>query len=289
MAKKTGDARIVFDYRLLNDITENISYPLPSIESLINKFNGKKYISTIDIKSGYWNIPIHKPDIPKTAFVFNGKLWEWCRMPFGLKNAPPFFQKVMNELFNDMPFVIVYIDDITILSDNAQQHKEHLLAVFNRLNDNNIKIRIDKCAFAQQSVEYLGFNIDANGARVTSKYKSKLDNIPTPKTKKQLQRFIGMVQYLNKYIPNLQILLQPFHKLMCKNVQFKWNDILNNIFNKIKHQIQSTPFLAHPEFDKPFEIYCDASIDGIGAVLAQRNNDGTLKPVQFCSKLFTKT
>ena len=289
VSKKTGDARIVFDYRLLNIITESMSYPLPSIETLINKFYNKHYISTIDIKSGYWNIPLSSEDTPKTAFVFNGKLWEWCVLPFGLKNAPPFFQMTMNKLFHDMPYVIVYMDDITILSDDPIQHQQHLLSVFNRLNQYNIKIRIDKCAFAQRSVEYLGFNVDANGCHITNKYKSKIINIPTPNNKKQLQRFIGLIQYLYKFIPSLQLELKPFHNFMKKNAIFQWTNELDKLFNSIKTKVQNAKILHHPDLSLPFEVYCDASIDGIGAVLAQRTHDKKLKIVQFCSKLFGQT
>ena len=289
VSKKTGDARIVFDYRLLNFITELMSYPLPSIESLINKFHGKHYISTIDIKSGYWNIPLAPADRPKTAFVFNGKLWEWCVMPFGVKNAPPYFQHVMDRLFSDMPYVVVYMDDITILSDDPIQHQQHLLSVFNRLNKYNIKIRIDKCAFAQQKVQYLGFDVDANGAHITNKYKSKIDNIPTPQNKKQLQRFIGLVQYIHKFIPSLQLKLKPFHNLMKKNVIYHWTNELDELFEYIKTQVQDAQILSHPDLTLPFEVYCDASIDGIGAVLAQRTHDQKIKIVQFCSKVFGQT
>ena len=149
--KKNGEARIVFDYRLLNAITERMSYPLPSIEQLVNQFKDKTFISTIDIKSGYWHIPIKPEDRPKTAFVFNGRLYEWNVMPFGPTNAPPYFQKVMNDVFDDMPYVMVYMDDITIASKTAKEHQAHLKSVFERLQKYGIKIRPDKCSFADKS------------------------------------------------------------------------------------------------------------------------------------------
>ena len=290
VSKKNGEARIVFDYRKLNAITERMSYPLPSIEQLVNKFHGKQFISTIDIKSGYWHIPIKPEDRPKTAFVFNGRLYEWNVMPFGPTNSPPYFQKVMNDVFHDMEeYVTVYMDDITILSDNAIQHKQHLKSVFQRLQKYGIKIRPDKCEFAQKSVHYLGFKVDGNGFHITDKYKCKIRNVPIPKTKKQLQRFIGLVQYLHKFIPSLQISLKPFHELLHKNRRFEWNHEHNELFGSIKNKITNASFLSHPDLTKGFEAYCDASIDGIGAVLAQKDHDGNLKIVQFSSKLFNKT
>ena len=118
--KKNGEARIVFDYRKLNAITKRLAYSLPSIQYLMGKFKGKSWISTIDIKSGYWHIPIRKADRCKTAFIFNGQVYEWNVMPFGPTNAPPHFQKVMDGIFADLDYVMVYMDDITIVSSDSQ-------------------------------------------------------------------------------------------------------------------------------------------------------------------------
>ena len=186
VSKKNGEARIVFDYRLLNAITKRMSYSLPSIEYLMQKFKGKKYTSSIDIKSGYWHIPIRKEDRPKTAFIFNNKVYERNVMPFGPTNAPPHFQKVMDKVFAGLEYVIVYMDDITIISESPQQHQQHLKEVFKRLMEYKIKIRPDKCSFAQESVEYLGFNVNGEGITIKPIYKDKIQNIPVPKTLNQL-------------------------------------------------------------------------------------------------------
>ena len=286
--KKNGEARIVFDYRKLNAITKRLAYSLPSIPNLMRKFKNKKWISTIDIKSGYWHIPIRKADRPKTAFIFNGQVYEWNVMPFGPTNAPPHFQKVMDNIFADMDYVMVYMDDITILSSTAEEHQKHLAAVFSRLATYKIKIRPDKCQFAQQSVPYLGFQVDGNGIRIKPKYKDKIQNIPVPQTLNQLRRFVGMVQYLHQFIPNLQQKLKPFHGLTNKNVTFKWNTDLEVAFKTIKDHVMNADMVYHPDTDKPFAIYCDASVDGVGAVLTQVH-DGQLRPVSFCSKLFNQT
>ena len=286
--KKNGEARIVFDYRKLNAITKRLAYSLPSIPNLLRKFRGKKWISTIDIKSGYWHIPIKKEDRPKTAFIFNGKVYEWNVMPFGPTNAPPHFQKTMDKIFSDLDYVMVYMDDITILSETPQQHQQHLHEVFSRLAKYKIKIRPDKCLFAQESVPYLGFEVDSNGVRIKSKYKDKILNIPTPQTLNQLRRFVGMVQYLHTFIPNLQQLLKPLHGLTEKNRRFEWSDELDTVFARIKNTVMDAEMLHHPDHNQPFAVYCDASIDGIGAVLVQHHG-GRQVPVSFCSKLFSKT
>ena len=155
------------------------------------------------------------------------------------------------------------------------------------MNKYGIKIRADKCSFAHQSTEYLGFIIDKHGSRPTHKYKSKILNVPQPKTKKQLQRFLGMINYLHKYIPSLQLQLKPLYHLTENKVRWNWTDECNQIFESIKSQISNAELLVHPDFNKPFEVYCDASEYGIGCVLAQRH-EGVIKPVQFCSNYLVK-
>ena len=286
--KKNGEARIVFDYRKLNAITKRLAYSLPSIQHLMGKFKNKSWISTIDIKSGYWHIPIRKADRCKTAFIFNGKVYEWNVMPFGPTNAPPHFQKTMDKIFDDLEYVMVYMDDITVMSSSPEEHQQHLQTVFNRLARYKIKIRPDKCAFAQDSVEYLGFIVDGKGIRIKPKYKDKIQNIPIPRTLNQLRRFVGMVQYLHQFIPNLQQQLKHFHKMTEKGQKFEWNIDLEQSFQSIKHQIMNTELIYHPDPNRPFSVFCDASQNGIGAVLLQVH-DGKLRPVSFCSKLFNKT
>ena len=284
--KKNGEARIVFDYRLLNGLTEKMAYSLPSMDQLIAAFKGKTWISTIDLKSGFWHIPVRKADRKYTAFVFNSKLYEWNRMPFGTANAPPTFQKAMSEIFEDMEFVMVYIDDIAVLSTSQEEHERHLDAVFKRLEEHGIKIRPDKCTFGAETVEYLGFDVGADGLRVTDGYKGKIQNMPVPTDKAQLKRWIGMVQFINKFIPDCSIELKPFHRLATK--RFHWNAEYQQKFDEIKEMVQSTDILHHPDMEKEFKLYCDASIDGMGAVLTQEH-DGVDVPVQFSSKVFSDT
>ena len=284
--KKNGEARIVFDYRLLNGLTEKMAYSLPSMEQLIAAFKGKTWISTIDLKSGFWHIPVREEDRKYTAFVFNSKLYHWNRMPFGTCNAPPTFQKAMAEVFQDMEFVMVYIDDIAVLSTSQEEHERHLDVVFQRLEDHGIKIRPDKCAFGVETVEYLGFDVGADGLRVTDNYKGKIQNMPTPTDKPQLKRWIGMVQFINKFIPDCSIELKPFHKLATK--QFHWNNEYQQKFDEIKEMVQNADILRHPDMEKEFKLYCDASADGMGAVLTQEY-DGVDHPVQFSSKVFSDT
>ena len=164
--KKTGDWRVVFDYRKVNALSKKLKYPIPDINYQWYKFRNKEYITTLDVKSGYWHVRIHEEDKHKLAFIFDGHLYEWNVMPFGPTNAPSYFQYVMNMVFQDLDFVIVYIDDITIISDTWEEHQKHLKLVMDRINYYNIKLRLDKCAWCMQEVQYLGFIADKYGSKV---------------------------------------------------------------------------------------------------------------------------
>ena len=286
--KKTGDVRIVFDYRLLNEITVPMEYSLPNMKYLISKFKDKHWISTFDIKSGYWHIKVRKQDVPKLAFVFNNKLYEWLVMPFGPRNAPAYFQYVMNQIFKPYSFVIVYMDDITIVSDTLDQHIKHIKIIFNVFKKYKIKLRMDKCVFGMHKVEYLGFMVDRYGISITDKYISKILKVPRPRNKKQLQRFIGLVTYLHSFIPNIYKYLLPLNNMIKNNVPFQWTNDINNCFEYLKNIIQQGKYLIHPDYNKEFFVVCDASNEGIGGMLAQYCPiKKQLLPVEFASKTFS--
>ena len=158
--KKTGDVRIVFDYRKLNEITKKLYHPIPNTVELLRQFKGKKYITSLDLKGGYWHVPIKPEDRHKTAFIFDNKIYQWKVMPFGPTNAPMYFQRCMQKIFGDLPYVTIYLDDISVLSETAHEHRQHLREVFNRLKKHGIKLKLDKCLWAVDEAEYLGFIVD---------------------------------------------------------------------------------------------------------------------------------
>ena len=192
VGKKTGDVRIVFDFRPINSVTESNVYPLPNTTKLMHKFRGKKWITSIDMKGGYWHIPVRKCDRKYLAFRFNDRLYEWCRMPFGPKQSPSYFQYTMNRIFDQLcpGFVIVYLDDISIVSDTWQEHKKHLTRVFAVLEKYGIRVRADKCIWAKRETEFLGFIINRYGIKPTHKYKQKVLKVEKPKDKNE-KRFLG--------------------------------------------------------------------------------------------------
>ena len=292
VAKKTGDIRIVYDYRKLNAITKMIQWPMPRIDDLRQKFKGKKYITTLDLKGGYWHIPIKEEDRNKTAFIFDGVVYRWNFLPFGLMNAVMFFQQCMKQIFHEVrDYTLVYLDDISIISDTLEEHIEHVTRVLDIIKDNNIKIRIDKCLWGVSDTEYLGYLIDKDGTKPKPVHLEKLYNVPEPRNKKNLRRFIGLTQWLHDFIPAMHIPLSVLTPLTPKNAKNKFvmNDQQRNAFNELKELAMNSDYLMHPDPTKEFHLFTDASKYGIGGMIAQRNNDGNFQPISYCSKIFNKT
>ena len=284
--KKTGDIRICFDFRLLNRLTKRMLYEMPRIDTLCEKFRGKNFITTLDMKSGYWHIPIKKEHRHRTSFSFGGKLFQWKRLPFGLMNACMFFQRTMDRVFEDFVregFLVVYIDDLSIISESEAQHLLHVERVLARIAEVGIKLRIDKCTFAATAVDYLGFRINSEGLIATEKYKDKVLNVPTPRRKEDIRAFVGMVQFLHKFVPNLADELSPLTALTKKSVKWRWTELEQNAFRDIRAKIRNIGALHHPDFTQLFHVITDASQQGLGGALCQRV-DGELKPVYFCSR-----
>ena len=289
--KKTGDVRIVFDYRKLNLITERMQFPIPRMDDLLSRFKGKNFITSLDMKGGYWHIPLKKEHRRRTAFIFDGKIYQWKVLPFGPTNAPMYFQQCMQSIFGDLDFVIIYLDDISILSDTIEEHKEHLRIVFDRLKQHCIKLRIDKCLWGVEETEYLGFIVNKSGIKTKEKYVQKILDVPEPKSQKALLRYIGLCQYLHRFIPQMHFPLSILTKLTAKSKtrRIKMTDEERKAFNDLKAMVRKTDYLLHPDLQKEFHVFTDASKYGIGGMLAQINDDGVMQPVSYCSKVFNPT
>lgn len=292
MGKKTGDIRIVFDYRKLNQITKRMYTPIPDMDTLVGKFQGKNFITTLDMKGGNWHCPVKKEDREKLGFVFEGETYVWNRMPFGLTNAPMHFQRIMTRLFADMKETVsVYIDDISIFTKTWAEHLKVLQEVFTRLKKKGIKLRADKCMFGMQKCEYLGMIIDRDGKRPKKSYISKCLKTQLPRTKTKLHQFIGMAMYLHTFLKQPQKELAMLNKLIHKDKPklIDWSGDEKNAFNVLLSKIQSADTLMLPDPTKPFHLFTDASKWGIGGMLAQTNAKGVMQPVAYCSKVFNDT
>ena len=272
-AGEPADIRVCVDYRKLNDATVTAQFPIPLIGSLIARLQRAAIFTILDLKTGYWQIPIRETDRWKTAFVTPDGLFEWIVMPFGLKNAPATFQaymmRVINEDFKD--FTSVYLDDILIYSANIEDHERHLAAVLSRLSQFHLIIKPEKCAFATTKLKYLGLIISSGKTEMDPAKIKALKDYPEPNTQKQLRRFLGMVNYHNTFIKDITSLTGPLSaQLTKKGTKLEWNEQHQHCFQALKTAMVNASALVQPDLKEKFWIETDASRTGVGAVLRQR-------------------
>ncbi len=202
------------DYRRLNLVTTLDKYPLPNMKDLSNSLHGCTVFSKIDLVKGYHQIPVATEDIPKTAIITSFGLFEYLFTPFGLSNATQTFQRMMDRTKDGLKGVFAYMDDSWVGSPDRQTHLRHLEAFFNALATNGLAINLEKCLFAAPSLEILGHMISATGAAPTANHAAKIENCPSPQDIKQLQRFLGMVNFYRCFLPNCAQVLKPLTDLL---------------------------------------------------------------------------
>ena len=271
VTKKDGSLRMCIDYRGLNKITIKNKYPLPRMDQLLDALSGAKVFSSLDLQSGYHQIRIPEEDVPKTAFRTPFGHYQFKVLSFGLTNAPSTFQATMNDIFRPYlnKFVVVYIDDILVFSKTHEEHLRHLRLVFQALKDNDFKVKLAKCEFERPEVKFLGHVVGQEGVKVDNDKIAVIEQWPRPTNIRAVRSFMGLAQYFRKFIANFSKTASPLTNLTKKDVPFQWDDLCQESFNSIKYALTHAPVLALPDFSKPFEVICDASIEGIGAALLQ--------------------
>jgi hypothetical protein len=222
--KKDGTKRMCIDYRSLNEVTIKNKYPLPRIEDLFDQLRGASVFSKIDLRSGYHQLRIRPSDIPKTAFITKYGLYEFTVMSFALRNAPTYFMYLMNSMFMDYldKFIVVFIDDILIYSQNEQEHEEKLRKVLQRLRDCQWYTKLSKCEFWISEVLFLGHIINREGLVVDPKKVTAILDWKAPKDVRGIKSFIGMASYYRRFIEGFSKIARPMTALLAKKVEFKW-------------------------------------------------------------------
>lgn len=287
--KKDKSLRPCIDYRGLNLITVKNKYPLPLIDSVQEQLHSATVFSKLDLRNAYHLVRIKEGDKWKTAFKTPLGHFECLVMPFGLTNAPTVFQALINDVLRDFlnVFVFVYLDDILIYSQNLEQHKVHVRTVLQRLLENQLFVKAEKCEFHMPSVSFLGFYFDQGQYR-TDAEKTKAADWPLPKDRKQLQRFLGFANFYRRFIRNYSQVAAPLTKLTSTLCDFTWNLEAETAFVELKRLFSSAPILCHPDINKQFIVEVDASDTGVGAVLSQRSDsDSRIHPWTFFSKRFS--
>ena len=268
--KKDGTWRMCSDCRALNNITIKYRHPIPRLDEL----HGACYFSKIDLKSGYNQIRIREGDEWKTAFKTKYGLYEWLVMPFGLTNAPSTFMRLMNHILREFigKFVVVYFDDILIYSTSLDLHIDHLKSVLTVLREEQLYANLEKCIFCTNHVVFLGFVVSSKGVQVDQEKVRAIQEWPTPKSVTEVRSFHGLASFYRRFVKDFSTLAAPLNEVLKKNVGFKWGEKQEEAFNVLKQKLTNAPILALPNFQKSFEIECDASNVGIGAVLMQEGH-----------------
>jgi hypothetical protein len=280
-----GEIRPCIDYRELNDQIETVSFPLPRITDLLNSLGQSTFISTMDLASAYHQCEIRPDDREKTAFTVKNSKYEWTRVPFGLQSSPGFFARVINEVLYDVlgPQCLAYMDDIVLFSKTAEQHLLTIKNVLQKLLSAGIKLKIQKCRFFADEIKFLGYQVSRDGMTMNRDRVASIQNMPLPANKKQLQSFLGVVNYYRVFVFKFAEIAEPLYGLLRKNAPFLWTHVHTEAINILKEKLASAPIVKFPNYELPFHIHTDASNQGIAAVLMQEHNN-MLHPVAYCSK-----
>jgi len=276
--KKDGSYRFAVDYRKLNAITKPMFYPLQRFDDVIDSVGESQaqLFSVLDCASGFWQIPLHPKTKHKSAFITQEGVFEFNRLPFGLKNAPMAFQSTMAKALNAMnwKYVLIYIDDIIIYSQTFSDHLKHLKAVFGKLKEAGLTLKPSKCRFAAKEVTYLGHIFSKDGIHVDPDKIEAVKSFPEPNSQHQVRQFLGLANYYRKFVPNYSKIAVPLTKLLQKETKFEWSTTCQTAFDKLKAALISAPILVYPNFDKPFLLTTDASGEALGYILGQLNDNG---------------
>lgn len=290
--KPGGGTRYVGDYRSLNSITTPDRYPIPNINNFTSRLHNTKIYSHLDLVKAFHQIPVHPDDIQKTAITCEFGLFEYLTMPFGLRNASNSFQRYMDHIFRDIPFVFIYIDDILIYSEDEQSHLDHLEQVFKILDSYNLKISLSKCQFMLPQIDFLGYSISKDGIKPTSSKLTNLNSYPYPNSSQSLRRFLGMINFYHDLIPHYSSKVLPlteYIRLNPNSKHFELSKTERDAFDSIIETFNNLTPLAHPHLDAArYQLVTDSSQYAIGAALHQMI-DGESIPIAFFSKKLSQT
>ena len=297
--------RLCIDFRKLNALLPEVKkaasaakgivslYPLPRIDDMYAKLRGAKVFSTLDLRAGYHHIGLTKDSIEKTAFVTPFGKYQFNKLPFGLAQAPAYFQLLMDHVLQGLSFAFAYLDDIIIFSTSESEHLEHVKIVFQRLREFGLKLKKEKCNFFKKHIQYLGHLISAAGIQPLPDKLDSIKNMPTPKNSKEIKQFLGLIGYYRKFIPRFSDLARPMTRLTRKDEKFLWSNECQHTFELMKSLLSHHPILRYPDPNKPYVLFTDASNYAWAGVLTQEfateiNNEHIIQlhPVAYVSGLF---
>ena len=286
--KHDGGFRFCTDFRKVNDKTKSDSFPIPRIADCIDQIGNAKFVSTFDMLKGYWQVPLTQRAREISAFVTPSGLYQYKVMPFGMKNAPATFQRMVNKLVRDIDGCEGYIDDVVIFSDNWSDHIRQIERFFQIMREAKLTINLMKSEFGKATVKYLGHIVGQGQVRPLDAKIQTIAKFPIPTSRKELARFLGMAGYYRSFCLNFSDIAALLTNLLSKKVKFVWTDDCQLAFDKVKLLLQKSPVLKSPDYEKPFKLIIDSSDVGTGSVLVQEASDGLDHPVSYFSKKFLR-
>lgn len=288
--KKDGRFRICGDYKVtVNQALEVEQYPLPKPDDLYATLPGGSKFSKLDLSQAYQQLMLDEDSSHFVTINTHCGLYRYTRLPFGIASALAIFQKLMDTVLQGIPHVICYLDDILVTGKDDEDHLRNLAIVLQRLEDYGFRLKRAKCEFLQQSVEYLGHQIDAEGLHATPSKLQAILQAPTPKNVQELRSFLGLLNYYGKFFPNLATLLQPLNSLLQHDECWKWSPGCNTAFQQAKQELASARVLVHYDPSLPIILAGDASTYGNGAVISHLMPDGSEHPIAFASRTLSKS
>jgi cell fate (sporulation/competence/biofilm development) regulator YlbF (YheA/YmcA/DUF963 family) len=287
--KPNGKIRLCLDSRKLNSVSKKDQYPLPYVSNILDRLGEARFLSSIDLREAFWQIPLEENSKEATAFVAPGiGFYQFKVLPYGLHNATQTMQRLMDRLFRHREDVFVYLDDIVIATPTFQKHVEVLREVLDKLESNKLTVNFEKCQFCQPRLSFLGYEVDEKGLHTSTKKVEAILNFPKPTTTTELRSFAGLAGWYRRFVQDYASMVAPLYELTKtkkKKDKLEWNEEADQAFNEIKTALSTAPVLATPNFSLPFYVHCDASKKGIGGVLTQIQN-GEEHPIAFVSRQF---
>ena len=264
----------------------HITHTTQKVNKLYTKLKGYKVFSSLDLRSGYYHIGLTESAKPKSAFVLSslGK-YQFNRVPFGLAQAPAYFQKLINDILKGCHFAMGYLDDIIIYSRSEKEHLEHLEEIFIRLKAAGLKLKLEKCCFFKKHIQYLGHLISAEGIQPLPEKLESITKMPAPKNPKEVKQFLGLIGYYRKFVPRFADVSRVLTHLTKKDVEFNWTPECENCFQILKEFLQQAPILRYPDPQANYTLYTDALKYAYAGMLTQHNNS-TDHPITYVSRLF---
>ena len=291
VSKKDGSYRLCVDFRALNNIIEPQIYPLPLLQDALDVLNNQQYFSSLDMRSGFFQIELTEDSARKTAFTTHNGKFEFVRLPQGLSTSPAIFQSLMTLVLGHLIYkhAVVYLDDILIFGSDFETHQKNLTYVLQAMSKAQLKLKPKKCSICKNSVKFLGHKVSQEGVLPDENNISAIKNYPVPKTKKEIRGFMGICNYYRKFIENFAELALPIYKLTKHEGKFTWNNEAQIAFINLKSKLITPPVLRHPNLEETFYLFTDASDYAVGAVLSQVDDKNQDFAISYFSKKLNET